>query len=494
MPRETPRRGAAWLALIATAAMAPAAARGDKDDLLEFCLDNPDHCAISVQAVDEGWERHAKADRPQTLASTFKILVLLAYAQAVADGVVGPDDTVDKEEWGRYFSGGSSLSSSWDLMGNPDKLRLDDLARVMIVNSDNSAPDLFLVELGKKRTKKATKLFAWHDLPVGISAMLGLWSNANGVGGTSNRIAAEYGGFEAAGYQKELSLHTKKLKKDSFVDTVRESICQQPPWLVGPPPCNPPEPATTEATNRTLFNNHFTRSTTRSYMNLMRSLLDGSLLTPVAQEVVNRNLEDPWFDGNPGLATFFTRYGFKGGSLDTLAGPQILTWAHYMESSTGRYVVVVFLRDLLNASKVPTGADVNDFAQQFALDVDFRARVRNALPTTDLPPELVPQLKKLKLQGGDKVSVKVKVFNTSPASTGRPVTASLFVLDEAEPNGAQPVATAQVKALRGGRSKTVTLKATVEGAKNKFAVVLIDSGKEVREQDEANNLTWERMR
>lgn len=251
-------------ALLATAYGAEAA-RADENDLLEYCLDNSKACAISVHAVDEGWQRHWNADRPQVLASTFKILVLMAYAQAVADGAVSPDDTIDKEDWGRYYSGGTGFAASWDQMGNPDRPSLDELARVMILNSDNAVPDYFLATLKKKLVKSAFKRYDWHDFPAGISAMFGLWQNLNGVGGTGNRIAADYSGFEAVGYQKELKKHTKALKRDSFVAAVRERMCQQPPWVSGDPPCDPPRPATTTRSYEILENHHFNRSTTRSY-------------------------------------------------------------------------------------------------------------------------------------------------------------------------------------------------------------------------------------
>lgn len=481
------------LVVFAAVALAPPMARADENDLLEYCLDNPDACALSVEAVDEGWQRHWNADRPQSLASTFKVLVLLAYAQAVADGTMSADDTVDKNEWARYFSGGSTLSTSWNELGNPDDVRLDDLARMMILNSDNSAPDLLLAELGKKRVKQAVKLFDWHDLPAAISAIFGLWGNLGGVGGTGNRVAADYGGFDVNGYQKELASHTKSLQKASFVERVRESLCDQPPWIAGPAPCDPPRPFTSEESLRILETHHFNRSTTRSYLNLMRRILDGSLLSPEAQQAVVRNLDEAWLERFPSLSPAFVRYGLKGGNLATGDGNQVLTWAHYMETSAGRYVVVVFLRDMLSTQQAPGAPDVNAFAQQFALDAAFRRQVRDAFSAEALAAELVPQLKKVKLQGGRTVTVKAKVFNTSPVSAGRPVTASLYVVDAAQPGGAAAVASARVKTLAGYKSKTVTLKATVDGARGKFAVVLVDSGEEVGEQDEANNLIWQRL-
>lgn len=482
----------ACMALIFLTMSVASPALGDENDFLEYCLENPKQCALSVEAVDEGWQRHWNADRPQVLASTFKTLVLIAYAQAVADGALSPDDTVTKEEWARYFAGGTTLQQSWSDLGSPDRVRLDDLARVMILNSDNQAPDLFLASLLKKKAvKQATNLFDWHDAPVTISSIFALWSNLDDVGGTGNRVATDYGGFEAGGFQKELSKITKKFRNDGFVETVRENGCAQPPWFVGTPPCSPAQPFTTEESLRTLENHHFTRSTTRAYATLLRGLLDRTLLSSAAQEVVDRNLDQAWLDRFPTLKGTFSRYGLKGGGLATGAGQQILTWGHYMETANGRYVVVLFLQDMLSSRKTPDTGDINAFAQQFALNATFRQKVRDAFDDRPLPADLVPRLKKVKL-GGRSVTVKAKVENSSPVATGA-FEVALFLLDDAETEGATPVATKAVSSLGAYRTKAVTLKYTAdEDVTGKLAVVVVDSGAEIVEQDDDNNSTWER--
>jgi hypothetical protein len=482
------------IALIPLCAAVVSPARGDENDLLDYCLDHPRQCALSVEAIDEGWQRHWNADRPQVLASTFKTLVLIAYAQAVADGDLSADGTVTKEEWARYFVGGSTLAQSWGDLGSPERVRLDDLARVMILNSDNQAPDLFLASLIKKtKVKKATRLFDWHDFPVPISSMFTLWSNLDDVGGTGNRVATDYGGFEAAGYQKELKPIPKKFRKNSFVETVRENLCAQPPWFTGTPPCSPAGPFTTEGNLRTLENHHFTRGTTRAYATLLRGLLDRTLLSPAAQEVVERNFDQAWLDLFPSLTGAFSRYGLKGGNLATGAGNQVMTWAHYMETAGGRYVVIVFLQDMLSTNNVPGAGDVNAFAQQFALNATFRQAVRGAFEDEPLPPELVPRLMKVQLGGSRTVTVRAKAENSSPVPTGG-FEIALYLLDDAEVGAATPVATKTVGPLRAYRSKSVTLGYTADqDVSGKLAVVVVDSNAAVEEQDEANNITWERL-
>jgi hypothetical protein len=215
------------------------------------------------------------------------------------------------------------------------------------------------------------------------------------------------------------------------------------------------------------------------------------LFSAKAHEVIDRNLDQAWLDRFPTLSPTFQRYGLKGGNLATGAGNQILTWAHYMQTSAGRFVVVVFLRDMLDNRRPPDTADVNAFAQQFALSAGFRQQVRDALEGADSPPELVPQLTKVKASG-QTVTVKAQIWNSSPATSGGPFTVSLYVLDEAETQGAVPIDSVEVSSLGGFKSKKITLKATAE-ADGKLAVVLVDADQAVTEQDEDNNLTWERL-
>jgi beta-lactamase class A len=156
------------IGLLATGAQARAAA---PETLLDFCVANPKVCAISVFSIDEGWERHLNPDRPQVLAATMKIVMLIAYAQAVVDGAISPDATMSRDEWARYQTlDGGALKSAWEELGKPQNVSWQDLARMMIRYSDNSTPDHLIATLGSKRIRKALKVVGgFHDTPAAIS-------------------------------------------------------------------------------------------------------------------------------------------------------------------------------------------------------------------------------------------------------------------------------------------------------------------------------------
>ena len=144
--------------------------------LLEFCVANSERCSISVNHLSEGWQRHLQADRLNAIASTYKLVTLLEYAQRAADGRIQPTRRLSRDHWTRFWIGADgeelhptstgpivdadgrtyqisradgrrltgSLRRSWEYLRRPPRVTLDDLAGVMIRFSDNAAPDWFL--------------------------------------------------------------------------------------------------------------------------------------------------------------------------------------------------------------------------------------------------------------------------------------------------------------------------------------------------------------
>ena len=148
-------------------------------EVFDYCLEHRDQCAFSVNHVTEGWERHLNPDRLQVTASTFKILTLIVYAQAVVDGELEPDRVVSKEDWARFWVGrdGGALARSWNQLGQPDQVSVDQMMRAMIEESDNAAPDWLLNELGSRYFKKVLERYVhgYHDLPASIGATFISW-------------------------------------------------------------------------------------------------------------------------------------------------------------------------------------------------------------------------------------------------------------------------------------------------------------------------------
>ena len=473
----------------------------DGQDLLDFCVANSAECAISVYDVGADRMAHQFPDRPQVLASTSKILFLLGYAQAVASGAIDPDETITKEEWARYLTlDGFALRSSWESLGKPDTVSWGDLARMMIRYSDNSTPDHLHGLLGSKRVKNARKLFkGFHDIPIPIGTMFGLWADGGGIGGEASRIADSYGSIGAVGYRSEGTALYNALGKPGPLATYRKSLCVTPPWD-SPGPCAPPQPPATLDERKFLDRNHFTRSTTRTYMKLMEALLARTILKQAERDIIEPILEI-WLEAFPTLSPTFNRYGLKGGSLGVPGGGlDILTWAHYMRTSGGgEYVVAVFLQALSDAKNPPTSADVNSFAQTFALSPTFRETVFSTLGADDERAEIVPQILKVKTSGkrqrAAKITVKARAENASPNATKGLKMRLYLSADNVLDADDELLAEASIAKLKAYKGKNAGMKARVTGsATGKYLILAVDDDDDIDEQDEDNNILWERLR
>ena len=150
------------------------------------------------------------------------------------------------------------------------------------------------------------------------------------------------------------------------------------------------------------------------------------------------------------------------------------------------------------------GVDVRDFAQQFALDPAFRARVRSAMADSDDRPELRADIVQVKRTGSDrmpgrrarasKLTFKATVMNTSPNRARKRAKASLYLSEDNrfDPTDDILVKTVSLPKLKGHASKTITIKHRGSGLIGQYALLVIDTTDAVAEQVEGN-LFWQRI-
>lgn len=121
-----------------------------------------------------------RPDAVHPMASAGKTLTMVAYARAVARGVVSPDERVrvgDWERWAVLGGGEDAHASALDLLGIPRQglrardpnrtVRLDDIANQMMIWSDNAAPDFLRDRLGDRALFEAADAVGWRgaELP-----------------------------------------------------------------------------------------------------------------------------------------------------------------------------------------------------------------------------------------------------------------------------------------------------------------------------------------
>src|SRR5688500_12577371 len=87
--------------------------------IIDFCLANHDKCSLSIHHITGRWKRHLNPDRLNPLASSWKVVPLIAYGEAVADGKLDPNQLIPRDEWGRFYVGGDggALENAWKRLG-----------------------------------------------------------------------------------------------------------------------------------------------------------------------------------------------------------------------------------------------------------------------------------------------------------------------------------------------------------------------------------------
>src|SRR5262245_23236122 len=238
-------------------------------EVIDAILAHPEQGAISVHYINGStqWERHFNADRLNSLASTFKVVSLIAYGHAVASGELHPNELRTKEDWARFLAGGDggALERAWERLGEPDLVTIDQMAGAMMQESDNAMPDWIFDELGEAALASAIEKYftppktaAFHDPPRSINAMFLTWDENPIESQIGDRIAASFSDGGTFGFRREVAQWFELLRHPAFVEQVRQYRCAFPPWEVVDN-CTPPseEDATSEPNLKRLQENFF---------------------------------------------------------------------------------------------------------------------------------------------------------------------------------------------------------------------------------------------
>lgn len=288
---------------IADCAPPPAADVTTPEGWIGYIAANSDSVAV---ALDDGTGTvlEHRADDPQPLASAVKVVHLAAYAQAVADGRLDPDERVPVSEWERWYlpdTDGYAHPAALERLGaaGPDAtVTLDGMVSAMIRESDNAVPDYLRDRLGDDALRDAAAQGGWGDFlpPTMLGSTLAMF-DASLDDETAAWDAARRYAVEPA-YRDEV-LTTAQFGDDPFADIDRIQR----------------------------FGNAGSAADVAS---LHRSIADGSF-GPGA-DLARSHLE--WQPAPTG----FDGLGFKGGSL-----PGILTEAMTFRREDGSIASAVFL-------------------------------------------------------------------------------------------------------------------------------------------------------
>lgn len=318
---------------------------------------------------------------PMPLGSTFKITVLAAYAQAIADQTLDPSERVPISAWEAFYlpdtDGGAhhdalaALGLAADEMGfavdQSAAVPLDALASAMISVSDNAATDYLLRRLGRAAVASAIGALgmANQETPRSIVGTILSWDNHRDGNLDNERLARLLAmpEVEYAALVQEL--------EDLYLDSV---------WRAEELAWRQRGGDTLDLWNQVSAAHRLTaRGTAADYAGALAGVITATVLTPEACAVMRRHLE--WPMRLPGIVEAFDALGTKGGSL-----LGVLTEATYLRPAVGpytsqRFVCVIFFRNvpLLQWLKLTTTGAHQLFQLAVTLDPEFAARVEQAL-------------------------------------------------------------------------------------------------------------------
>jgi len=310
-------------------------------------------------------------DQKMPLASTFKIVVLAAYAREVTAGRLNPDQEVSVKDWERYYlpgTDGGTHPAALQSLGIPTDpygfatdraatVPLDTLAHVMIQFSDNAATDYLMARVGRDNLRSIISQagLTGQDVPLPILGTFLSWENHKDGVLTPARV------------RKIRKLAENPRRYAAQVDRLTAAF--------GNPQWREDELQFLLATQdvfsyelEAAVANVFTGGTVRDYARVMAGVVSGTFLSPEISALMRRHLEIPLPNEN-----LFLSWGTKGGAL---AG--VLTEANYFVPANGGFagkprVSVLFLRRIEPApwEQLLTGSGLTFFDARLASDPAF---------------------------------------------------------------------------------------------------------------------------
>jgi beta-lactamase class A len=480
-------------------------------NLLIFCKAHPEACSISIDYVkgSTGYSIDYNGTRLNPVASTVKIIHLLAYADAVDKNKIHPAQQVDLDEWGRFFIGqdGGALDAAYKRLGSPpNSVTNDQIVSAMIQESDNAAPDYLLNKLGSDFMDDTVKRYVtgggrgYMDTPQSINAMFDSWTAGPRDPLIGQRSLNNFSGYESDEYRDVIDDVFEQMHHHELMDALRDYNGVKLPWIIGPLPV-PEDFPINESQYETLEKNYSTRSNTRTYNLMMLGLLNRSLLPARAQAIVESFLEFKLKQVplNP-LLVNAVRYGSKDGSFAAYNGVTVRTRSIYVQMKDGTEVAfTVHLTgtpgtptDLGPTDSSPGSLDlaVRDFAIAVATDPAFAVEVQTKLGTVQdaLAPSLVARIVSNKSTRND-VRLKVEISNIGTAPTIHPLQAALYFSNDGTTLGAE-VDHKPIEPLQPGQSIEVELNSRSFGT-TKFFVLDIDPTNQIPAVQKQNNPQFE---
>lgn len=306
---------------------------------VRYILENPQNVALAAYRVgQEQYGIYLNADVPMPLASVTKVIPLVAYAEAVNNGILAPTEWILLSELEKFYLPGADLNAhtyaledaaSRDLIAHdPPQTPLEELPWMMTQHSSNAAADYLHQRLGQTAIEATAQKLGLASQTAPCPFIGQFLIMANHLRTEDDGTAIERYLADAGSYSLDVMRLTDAFSLD---EAFRQAEIRWRRQTRRP-----------SIQNQRLFSAALgAQGTARDYAHLMSLIAQNQLETSYINILVRRYLEWPMiFAVNQ--EQFWTM-GYKGGSL-----PGILTGVYYGEPLAYRTPVVValFVRDL----------------------------------------------------------------------------------------------------------------------------------------------------
>ncbi|HUS94864.1 MAG TPA: serine hydrolase [Patescibacteria group bacterium] len=304
---------------------------------LERLVSAPESVAlVAYQVGRESEGVYHNAEQPMPLASVVKIITLIAYAEAVAEGILDPAEWISLEELNGSYLPGSDLGahtralSELDDRGligrDPLSVPLEEVPWMMIRHSSNAASDYIHLALGQKKIEStAIQLGLVHQTAPCPWIGQFLVMNNNERATSNDRAAVQEMIADPEEYGREVMRLTRLFTNDP--EFHQGELSQR--WR------------SDMSTQRLFGDNLNAQGTAREYADLMAQILHNGLSSAYVNILTRRALE--WPTELAVNQEYFDVVGYKNGSL-----PGILTTVYYGQrrEDGAQVVLALFFRDL----------------------------------------------------------------------------------------------------------------------------------------------------
>ncbi|RMG99272.1 MAG: hypothetical protein D6706_05665, partial [Chloroflexi bacterium] len=302
-------------------------------------LNAPDTVGLAFFRVgDEANGVYLNADRPMPLASVVKVIHLVAFVEAVADGELNVNTFVPLAELERFYLPNSDLGAhtaaiqaleeEGRVFGTPPGVTLGDVAWMMIRYSSNAATDYLHMLLSQKRLEETAVSLNLSTQTAPCPFLGQFLAMGNHTRTSSNRDAIRRYLNEPAQYGTEAMQLTDAFSQDS---QFRQAEILWRSRRFGP-----------DYNIQEFFTTHLNpHASPRDYANLMARIATNGLRNGESSFQARRYLEWPMqFPVNQEL---FSNLGYKNGSL-----PGVLTVVYYAyrPDSPSPLVIALFYESL----------------------------------------------------------------------------------------------------------------------------------------------------